>query len=135
VVVADRTRTFASLYGGAKAPTDRGSEGTQMRFGMSVSPIRPSDREEMGLKANGGVQVTDVEDGSFAYDLDLRKGDVIVELNRQPINTTEDIRRIQNTLKPGDAVAFHVMRQAPGSRGGGDWVSFYPAGRVPEGNY
>ena len=134
VVVADRTRTFASLYGGAKAPTDRGSEGTQMRFGMSVSPIRPSDREEMGLKANGGVQVTDVEDGSFAYDLDLRKGDVIVELNRQPINTTEDIRRIQNTLKPGDAVAFHVMRQAPGSRGGGDWVSFYPAGHVPEGN-
>ena len=45
-----------------------------------------------------------------------------------------DIRRIQNTLKPGDAVAFHVMRQAPGARGGGDWISFYPAGRVPEGN-
>jgi len=132
--VADRTRTFASLYGGAKTGPERGPEGTQMKFGMSVSPIRPTERQEMGLKASGGVQVTDVEDGSFAYDLDLRKGDVIVELNRQAINSTEDIRRIQNTLKPGDAVAFHVMRQAPGARGGGDWVSFYPAGRVPEGN-
>ncbi len=134
VVVADRTRTFASLYGGAKPGPERGPEGTQMKFGMSVSPIRPTEREDMGLKASGGVQVTDIEDGSFAYDLDLRKGDVIVELNRQPINSTEDIRRIQNSLKPGDAVAFHVMRQAPGARGGGDWISFYPAGRVPEGN-
>jgi serine protease Do len=134
VVVGDRTRTFASLYGGAKTRPERGPESTQMKFGMSVSPIRPTDREEMGLKASGGVQVTDVEDGSFAYDLDLRKGDVIVELNRQPINVPADISRIQNTLKPGDAVAFHVMRQAPGARGGGDWVSFYPAGRVPEGN-
>jgi serine protease Do len=134
VVVADRTRTFASLYGGAKTGPERGPESTQMKFGMSVSPIRPADRQEMGLKASGGVQVTDVEDGSFAYDLDLRKGDVIVELNRQAINSTEDIRRIQNTLKPGDAVAFHIMRQAPGARGGGDWISYYPAGRVPEGN-
>jgi len=134
VVVADRMRTFAGIYGLAKTGPDRTPEGTQMKFGMSVSAIRPTEREEMGLKVSGGVQVTDVEDGSFAYDLDLRRGDVIVELNRQPINSTQDIQRIQSTLKPGDPVAFHVLRQAPGSRGGGDWVSFFPAGRVPEGN-
>jgi len=133
VVVGDRTRTFASLYGGAKNAPERAPESAQVKFGMSVSPISPADRQQMGIKANGGVQVTDVEDGSFAYDLDLRKGDVIVELNRQAVNSTEDIRRIQATLKPGDAVAFHVMRQVPGMRGGGDWVSFFPAGRVPEG--
>src|SRR5215469_309400 len=133
VVVGDRTRTFASLYGGAKNTPEHAPESAQVKFGMSVSGIRPAEREQMGLKINGGVQVTDVEDGSFAYDLDLRKGDVIVELNRQPVNSTEDIRRIQSALKPRDAVAFHVMRQAPGIRGGGDWVSFFPAGRVPEG--
>jgi serine protease Do len=133
VVVGDRTRTFASLYGGAKNTPEHAPESAQVKFGMSVSAIRPAERQQMGLKINGGVQVTEVEDGSFAYDLDLRKGDVIVELNRQPVNSTEDIRRIQAALKPGDAVAFHVMRQAPGIRGGGDWVSFFPAGRVPEG--
>jgi serine protease Do len=133
VIVGDRMRTFKDLYGGAKNAPERAPESAQVRFGMSVSTIRPSEREQMGLKINGGVQVTDVEDGSFAYDLDLRKGDVIVELNRQPVNSTEDIRRIQASLKPGDPVAFHLMRQVPGVRGGGDWVSFYPAGRVPEG--
>jgi len=63
-----------------------------------------------------------------------------VELNRQPVNSPDDIRRIQNSLKPGDAVAFHVMRQTGGSaRGGGaggggaggDWQSLFLAGSVP----
>ena len=135
VVVGDRTRIFASLYGGgAKVGSDRTPEAAQMKFGISVAPIRPTDRDQMGLNIKGGVQITDVVDGSFAYDLDLRKGDVIVDLNRQPVNGTDDIRRIQGNLKSGDPVAFHILRQAPGSRGGGDWVSVYPAGRVPEGN-
>jgi len=134
ITVGDRQHIFASLYGGGKQTPEKGPEAAQLKFGISVSPIRPSEREQMGLKAEGGVQVTDVEEGSFAYDLGLQRGDVITELNRQPINSTDDLRRIQATLKPGDSVAFHVMRQAGGVRGGGDWVSFFPAGKVPEGN-
>jgi serine protease Do len=130
VVVGDRTKTFAELYGGAKGTPDRSPETTAMKFGMSVSPISPADRDQMGLKSSGGVQVTDVDEGGFAWDLGLRRGDVIVELNRNPIRTPDDIRRVQNTLKPGDPVAFHIMRQ--GQRN--EWVSFYPAGRMPEGN-
>jgi len=134
ITVGDRQRIFASLYGGGKAPQERGPEAAQLKFGISVQPIRPADREQMGLKAEGGVEITDVEEGSFAYDLGLQRGDVIVELNRQPINSTDDIRKIQANLKPGDPVAFHIMRQSGGARGGGDWVSFFPAGKVPEGN-
>jgi serine protease Do len=135
VVVGDRTKIFAELYGGKKqASNENSSEGTQMKFGMSVTPIAPADREQMNLKNKGGVLVTSVEDGSFAYDIGLEKGDVIVELNRQAVNSTDDIRRIQGSLKPGDAVAFHILRQANGPRGGGDWVSVYPAGKIPEGN-
>ncbi|MDE3196221.1 MAG: Do family serine endopeptidase [Acidobacteriota bacterium] len=134
ITVGDRQHIFASLYGGAPQTSDHGAEGAQLKFGMSVSPISPSDRDQMGLKTEGGVQITSVEEGSFAYDLGLQRGDVIVELNRQPVNSTADIRKIQGNLKPGDAVAFHVMRQTGGTRGGGDWVSFFPAGKVPEGN-
>ena len=134
ITVGDRQRIFASLYGGGKQSPEKGPEGAQLKFGISVSPIRPSDREQMGFKAEGGVQITDVEEGSFAYDLGLQRGDVITELNRQPINSTDDLRRIQASLKPGDSVAFHIMRQTGGLRGGGDWVSFFPAGKVPEGN-
>jgi serine protease Do len=134
VVVGDRTKIFADLYGGGKPAVAKSSDdATQMKFGITVRPVPAELRNSMGSKA-GGVMVDSVEDGSFAYDIGLIKGDVIVTLNTRPVNSTDDIRRIQATLKPGDPVAFHVMRQSGGPRGGGDWVSVYPSGKVPEGN-
>jgi serine protease Do len=134
VVVGDRTKIFASEYGGKSNEPEPGGDATQMKFGMSVQTLRQADRQEMNFKANGGVLVSSVEPGSFADDIGLAKGDVIVELNRQPVSSPEDIRRIQNTLKPGDPVAFHVERQSMGSRGGGDWQSLFLAGSVPAGS-
>jgi serine protease Do len=105
-----------------------------MKFGMSVQALRPADRQAMSFKGSTGVLIASTEPGSFADDIGLQKGDVIVELNRQAVNSPEDIRRIQNSLKPGDSVAFHVMRQAQQRAGGGDWQSLFLAGAVPAGN-
>ena len=133
VVVADRTKVFSQLYGGEPTEAKGPSDSVEMKFGMTVKPISPSEKTEMNLK-NGSVVVDSVEPGSFASDMGLASGDVIVELNAHPVNSPADISRIQSTLKPGDAVAFHILRQARGSRGGTDWASLYPAGKVPDGN-
>ena len=133
VMVGDRTKTFAELYGGKPAGAgENAPEALEMRFGMTVQPLNSSLRQQMGLKGTAGVLISSVEPGSFADDIGLAKGDVIVELNRQPVNQPEDVKKIQSTLKPGDAVAFHIMRQAVGPRGGGDWTSAFVAGKVPE---
>ena len=135
IVVADRTKLFANLPGG-DAPEEPEAEPntSQMKFGMSVQDLRSVDRQNMGYKGTSGVLIASIEPGSFADDIGLQKGDVIVELNREKINSREDIRRIQSTLKPGQAVAFQVMRQAQGPRGGGDWSPFFAAGTVPANN-
>jgi serine protease Do len=101
---------------------------------MSVQPLKTVDRQNMGFKGSGGVLIASVEPGSFADDIGLQKGDIIVELNREKVASTEDIRRIQSTLKPGQPAAFQVMRQAQGSRGGGEWQPVFAAGTVPAGN-
>ncbi|MGD1073362.1 MAG: trypsin-like peptidase domain-containing protein [Bryobacteraceae bacterium] len=133
IVVGDRTKTFAEQYGGKPAGGgDNSAEGMEMRFGMTVQPLNSSLRQQMGLKGTTGVLISSVEPGSFADDIGLAKGDVIVELNRQAVNQPEDVKKIQSTLKPGDAVAFHIMRQTMGPRGGGDWTSAFVAGKVPE---
>ena len=134
IVVGDRTKIFPAQYGGVKAePDDNGPEPTaaQMKFGMSVQALRAGERQNMNFKKDGGVLVASVEPGSFADDITLQKGDVIVEMNRQPVNAPEDIRKIQATLKPGDAVVFHVWTQTQGQRGGGTWVSRFASGTVP----
>jgi serine protease Do len=132
VTVGDRTKVWAELYGGAKAASsDSAPEAFEMKFGMSVQPLRASDREQMKLKGSGGVLIASVEPGSFADDIGLGKGDVILELNRQPVGSNEDVKRLQSALKPGDAVAFHVMRQLGGPRGG-EWQPLFLAGKVPD---
>jgi serine protease Do len=132
IVVGDRTKVFASKYGGA-APNEPDAPGgvSQMKFGMSVQNLRPADRQNLGYKGMGGVLVASTDPGSFADDIGLAKGDVIVELNREKVNSKEDLLRIQGTLKPGQPVAFQVMRQVQGPRGGGEWQSFFAAGTVP----
>jgi serine protease Do len=59
-----------------------------------------------------------VEPGSFAEEIGIQDRDVIVSINRQPVGSFEDVKRIQQTLKPGDAVAFRVMRATPVMRRG-----------------
>ena len=87
-------------------------ESSKLKFGMSVQTLRPADSQNLGFKGGGGVLVTSTDPLSFADNIGLAKGDIIVAMNRQKVSSTEDIRRIEATLKPGQPVAFQVMRQA-----------------------
>ncbi len=132
VIVGDRTKIFAEQYGGKKEETpDSQGESAKLKFGISVQSLRQADRENLGFTGKNGVLVGSVETGSFADDIGLAKGDIIVELNRQTVNSPDDVRKIQNSLKVGDPVAFHVMRQVRNARGSGDWQSLFLAGSVP----
>jgi serine protease Do len=71
-------------------------------IGMSVRDLTSAEREE--LKLDAGVKVTDVADGSEAEDKDIQPGDVIEEVNRQPVKNAADFRaqvaKIRKTGKP-----------------------------------
>jgi S1-C subfamily serine protease len=68
-----------------------------------------------------------VEPGSFADDIGLLTGDVIVSVNRQPVNTAEDVTKFSSTLKPGDAVQFRVLSKGRNN----DWSARFVAGTLP----
>jgi serine protease Do len=75
--------------------------------------------------------ITEVVVGSFADDIGLQANDVIVSINRQPVASPDDVKRIQATLKTGDAVAFRVLRRFPGRSGQRDWQPVFAAGTLP----
>jgi S1-C subfamily serine protease len=63
--------------------------------------------------------------------------DIIIAINRQPMSSVEDVKRIQGTLKPGDPVTFRVVRsaQGPGARGRGgapQTAAIFLTGTLPE---
>jgi len=92
-------------------------EPTQVKFGISVRGA--SEEEKEATPDKRGIAVTRVESGSFADDVGLMEHDIITAINRQPISSVEDIRKIQGVLKPGDPVAFRVVRPIPGARAKG----------------
>jgi C-terminal processing protease CtpA/Prc len=81
--------------------------------------------------------VAEVEPNSFADDLQLHSGDVILSIGyvangvpvTQPISSVEDVKRVQAKLKAGDAVKLHILQRTnPRSN---KWDSTYLAGVIP----
>jgi len=126
VKIGDRAEIVADNGSGIEPGEGGEGEATHTRLGVSVQNLTESDREQMGLKT-GGVVVASVEPGSFAEDIGLQKGDVIVEINRHPVTTSADVRNIVQSAKPGDAMAFKLMRNA-----GGNWSPLFAAGTLQE---
>jgi serine protease Do len=128
VVVGDLAQIFPDRFGN-RDESSKSAEATTVSFGMQIQNLTEKQQESLGLKQKGGVQVVSVEPGSFADDIRLQPGDVIISINRRPVNTKEDITRIRDTLKPGDAVQFRVMRKT--GRNGTDWSTNFVAGTLP----
>ena len=118
LTIEDRTKVFADnprVVGEKSVPdSDPKVEATQVKFGISIRPVSDEERELTPDKQ--GLMVTKVESGSFADDIGLMDKDILISINRKPVNSVEDIRKIQGMLKPGDAVAFRVVRQQGGAR-------------------
>jgi serine protease Do len=130
VVVGDLAQVFPEQYGNGRQDPSRSAEATSVSFGMDIQPLTDRQIENLGLKQlKGGVQVVKVETDSFAYDIGLVENDVIVSINKVPVNSVDDVQHVRSTLKPGDAVQFKVLRKGTGRNA--DWISAYPAGTLP----
>ena len=69
---------------------DHGSNGDS--YGLSVAPLTPDLANQMGVKATHGLVVEQVAPASAASDAGLQSGDVIVQVNHQPVNNVEQFR-------------------------------------------
>ena len=133
LTVADRAELSAAAgrSSGPKqeGPADPEAESTPVRFGMSVQELTAAVRKELKLSGKTGILVTTVEPASFAEDIGLLEGDVITDMNRQAVGSIADFKRAESKLKPGDAVAFRVLRNV--TQEGANWQAVFLAGTVP----
>lgn len=107
------------------------NEAQQAKFGISIRGLSEAEREGLPTESKTGVMVTRVEPDSFADEIGMNERDIIVSINRQPVSTVEDIRRIQGTLKPGDAVAIRVFRSVGAGRTRAQYQGLFLAGTLP----
>jgi serine protease Do len=72
----------------------------QSALGMQLSQLTDEIRKKFGVKDTvKGVAVTDVDQGSPAGDKAIKAGDVIVEINQEPISAPGDVASKVKALK------------------------------------
>jgi S1-C subfamily serine protease len=75
----------------ASAPGEPGS--SRQQLGISVQPLTPEVASRLGLRADTqGVVVAEVDPSGPAAEAGLKSGDVIMELNRQPVKSAADLK-------------------------------------------
>jgi S1-C subfamily serine protease len=63
-----------------------------------------------------GVIVASVDPTGPAEEAEILEGDVVLEINRQPVRHLADYARVVATLRPGDAAVFYCYEPAEGVR-------------------
>ena len=76
-------------------PNDNGDNGSATARGISVEPLTPDIAQQLGLASSvHGVVIDNVDASSPAADKGLTKGLVITAINRQPVNSVQDFKRL-----------------------------------------
>jgi serine protease Do len=79
-------------------------------LGLTVQPVTPQLAENLGLERAEGLVITAVKRGSTAEEAGLRSGDVITEINRQPIKNLADYNREMTRSEKAKSVLLLVRR-------------------------
>ncbi|GAB4278094.1 MAG: DegQ family serine endoprotease [Deferrisomatales bacterium] len=79
-------------------------------LGLTVQEVTPELRKHLDLEEGEGVVVSGVEPGSPAAAAGLRRGDVILEVNQEPVADLEGYRKALREGREAESVLFLVRR-------------------------
>jgi serine protease Do len=117
VTIEDRTKLYGDRAANDDDQSGNDSQPVSSKVGVTVRSLNSDMAQRLGVTAGKGVVVQDVKPNSFAEDIGLQKGLVILEVNRQPVNNEDDFKRITSELKSGQDVVF-LVHQGRGPTGG-----------------
>ena len=107
----DQVTMASATTGVGEGDSQTGSIGD---LGLSLSKITPTLRERYELdERTGGVVITDVDEAGTAAEKGLRAGDVIVEVDQEPVGNPDDVAsRVSKARDEGyRVVTLLVFRQ------------------------
>src|SRR4030095_11251992 len=88
-----------------------GEAGEKGKLGVAVEPVTPAIAKELGLKEAKGLVVKRVEVGSPAGNAGIRPGDVILEVDRQPVKDVAGLRQLVDKHAKGTPMVLMLRRR------------------------
>jgi serine protease Do len=110
-VLRDRQEQQVTLEIGELRDPEPKAEAAGSRFGLTLDAVTKELAKQFNLKTDEGVVITNVESGSPGARDGLRKGDVILEIERTPVSTMDGFRNVVSKLDPSDHVLLLILRE------------------------
>lgn len=79
-------------------------------WGLALRDLQPEERMQASLKAGEGVLVADVQPGSPAAEARVQAGDVILEVNQNPVGSVEALKKEVDQAKAGKPLLLLLKR-------------------------
>ncbi|GJM16167.1 MAG: peptidase [Thermodesulfobacteriota bacterium] len=95
-------------------PDPKAQMTTEIRenLGIRVKQLTPEIAQRLKLDKDNGVIISNVQQGSAAGEAGLKPGDIILEIDKKPINSLDDYSQALENVKSGDTALFLVKRGA-----------------------
>jgi serine protease Do len=108
VKLTERPRSEDESDGGPLPTRAPPSAPADPLLGLTVRDIDPAVARRMDLPASvQGVLVVRVDPAAASFVPSMRRGFVIMEVNRQPVRSPADFQRIMARARTGDVLAFY----------------------------
>ncbi len=126
VIIGDRSKVFLNNQQAENddSQSPEQQNGSETKLGLTVDDIPAAIATKMGIH---GVVVKAVKPGSFADEIGVAQGGVIVSVNKQKVSSLSEFRSVISALKSGQDVVFELVDpRAPKGSG-----SVFRAGTLP----
>ncbi len=113
IELANRDEYLADS-GSNSGNTPQSESGSLEQMGLSLQTVTPRLLQRLGIEPSEefqGAIVTDIDPNSSTYkDADVRRGDIIVEVDRQPISSREDFMEVYAGIESGASFLVRIIR-------------------------
>ena len=105
-----KEKKVSVALGELEAETTAGVSRQEEALGWEVQALDGELARRLGYPQGSGVVVTNVRPGSAASNRGIRRGDLILEINRRPVEDLEAYTRMMSQLNAGDNALLLVRR-------------------------
>lgn len=117
VLRAGRKEELTVKVGSLEASTKILAAYVKERLGAEVQEIPSQEANKYGLDANQGVEITQLEAKGPLREAGFEVGDMILEVNNQPIKGVEAFIQLATALKPGQKITLLALDHRSGNMG------------------
>jgi serine protease Do len=97
-------------------------QGNSGKLGIALADLTPDVRQQLNVpELVHGAAIQDVRPGSPADDAGLTAGDVILEVNRKPVDSAENVTNAVHSVPAGKDILLLVW-----SKGGASYRVVHP---------